>query len=282
MKNKRNKGETVYKLIAIDLDGTLLNSKKMISLKNRENIRLAMERGVKIVVCSGRIYAGARIFARQIETKEPLVACNGAIIKDMETGEFLYSNPMNADDCLKVIDICRKYDIYFHVYIGDTMYAEKLESSALFYWEKNKQLPEDERIDVRVANNLGDVIGKTHMPVSKVVVISSNLEQLSRARRAVNCISSVDMASSNFDNFEVMNKGVSKGKAIEFLAHRFNIKREEIIAIGDNENDRSMIEYAGLGVAMGNAESFIKDMADYITLSNDQDGVAEVIRRFVL
>jgi Cof subfamily protein (haloacid dehalogenase superfamily) len=272
----------MYKLIAIDLDGTLLNSKKRISETNIKYIKEVIEKEVKVVVCSGRIYAGAKIFARQISVNDTLIACNGAIIKDIGTDEVLYYNSMNIPDCIRVIDICHELDIYFHVYIGDTMYTERLEFSSLFYWKRNQELPQDEQVDIRLVQNMYEVIEKNAGKVLKIVVISNDPNILADARKKVCCIDSVEVMSSDSNNFEVMNQGVNKGNALKFIAGKLGIKREEIIAIGDNENDYTMIEYAGLGVAMGNAEEKIKGIAKYVTCTNDQDGVAHCIKRFVL
>lgn len=272
----------MYKMIAIDLDGTLLNSQKQISHDNITHIRKAIDKGVKIVVCSGRIFSGARVFAKQIGIREPIIACNGAIIKDLNSEEVLYSNSMNIADCLKVIDICHEENVYFHIYIGDTMYTERLEFSSLFYWNKNKELPDSDQVDIKLVKDIYSVVENCCKPVSKFVVISEESELLARVRRTVCNIDSVEVMSSNYNNFEIVNNGVNKANALRFLADRLDIKREEIIAVGDNENDYSMIEYAGFGVAMGNGEDKIKNIADYITLSNDQDGVAYMIKKFVL
>ncbi|MCX8130394.1 MAG: Cof-type HAD-IIB family hydrolase [Clostridia bacterium] len=272
----------MYKLIAIDLDGTLLNSNKQISQKNITYIKYAIDRGIKVIICSGRIFAGARIFAKQMSIAEPLIACNGAIIKDMNSEEVLYYNSMNIGDCLNVIDMCHAENVYFHIYIGDTMYTEKLEFSSLFYWNKNKELSEDEKVDIKLVGNIERIVENCKAPVSKFVVISEDLKQLKRIREKVCTLDTIEVVSSNYNNFEVMNNGVNKANALKFLAGKMGIKREEIVAIGDNENDYSMIEYAGFGVAMENAEEKIKSIADFITLSNDQDGVAHIIKKIVL
>lgn len=272
----------MYKMIAIDLDGTLLNSNKEISCENRECIKLARKKGVKIIICSGRVYTGAKVFADQLSLEEPLITCNGAVIKDTKTEEILYSKLLSKEDCYKVIDILHSEDIYFHTYINDIMYAEKLDYSALHYMLKSKDLGSDYRIDVKIVEQVHEVIARSDVNPSKIVVMSSDLEALWRARNAVENIKTIEVVKSNHDNFEVLNNGVSKGRALEIISQRLCIKREEIMAIGDNENDGSMLEYAGFSVAMGNAEESIKSICDFVTLSNDENGVAQVIKKFVL
>lgn len=272
----------MFKMLAIDLDGTLLNSSKEISEENEKCIKLAIEKGIRVVICSGRIYPGAKIFAEQLSVVEPLIVCNGAVIKDVKGGEVYYSNMLSKEDCNRVIDILHSEDIYFHTYVDDIMYAEKLDYSALYYMIKSKDLRSDFRIDVKVVESVKEIIEKSPVSPAKIVVMSSEVEALMRARQLVEDIKSIEVVSSNYDNFEVLNRGVSKGKALEIISQKLGIKREEIIAIGDNENDNSMLEYAGFSIAMGNAEEGIKNICDFVTLSNDENGVAHAIKKFVL
>lgn len=274
--------DKMYKMIAIDLDGTLLNSNKEISQENKKYIKYAMEKGIKVLICSGRIYTGAKVFAEQLSVEGPMVVCNGAMIRDVKTGETYYSNMLSKEDCIKVVDLLHKEGIYFHTYIDDIMYAEKLDYAALYYMIKSKDLSSDFRIDVKVVESVKDIVVKSSENPAKIVVMSSKLEELLRVRKFVEDISTIEVVSSNYDNFEVLNRGVSKGKALEIISRKFSIKREEIIAIGDNENDCSMLEYAGLSIAMGNAEDKVKNICDFVVPSNDEDGVAYAIKKFVL
>jgi Cof subfamily protein (haloacid dehalogenase superfamily) len=272
----------MYKLVAIDLDGTLLNFNKQISDIDKETINYALNSGVKILVCSGRIFAGARIFARYLGINGPLIACNGAIIKEVETDEVLYSDFLEFEACKEVIDFCKEEDLYFHIYAGDTMYTERLEFSSKFYWDKNLTLSKSKQVDIRLVEDITKAIRNKSSNIAKIVAVSKDLEKLSSVRSRVANIKSLSVVSSNSDNFEVVNGGVSKGNALKFVAEKLGICKSEIIAIGDNENDCSMLDFAGLAVAMGNAEDYIKEMADYITLSNNDNGVSEVLKKFVL
>lgn len=272
----------MYRLVAVDLDGTLLDSNKKLSEKNKKAVRLAQEKGVKVVVCSGRVFAGARMVAAEAGITGPLIACNGAVIKDMGTGELLYSNPMKTEDFLKVVDICHNRNIYFHTYIGDTMYTEQLEYSSKLYGEINNRIAKNFGIYIQAVINARDIIEQKNDQISKIVVISKDLNLLHETRKEVEKINTVSVMSSGKDNFEVVNSGVSKGFALRFLCGKLGITGEETIAIGDNENDYSMLKFAGLGIAMGNAERAIKDICGYITLSNDESGVYEAIQKFIL
>lgn len=272
----------MYKLVAIDLDGTLLDSRKMISDENKEAIKNAINAGVNILICSGRIYAGAKIFGKEVGTRLPVITCNGARIKDMDTDEVIYSKSLNLETCRSIVDVCHDMGIYYHVYLGDTMFTEQLAHSSLFYWKKNKELPIESRVSIEVVDDIQYYLEKYPDDISKVIVISDVPEELSKTRKELQKVKGIEIMSSYYNNIEIMTQGVSKGKALKFMAERYGIKQEEVIAMGDNENDLSMIEYAGLGVAMANGEDYVKEAADFVTLSNDDNGVAYAINKFVL
>ncbi len=272
----------MYKLVAIDLDGTLLDSTKEISTRNKKAIASAIEKGVKIVICSGRVYSGARLYAKQIDSRDPIIACNGAVIAEKVDGRVIYSNYLHTEACMKINDIFHKNDLYFHVYAGDTMYTEKLGFTSLKYFEKNKSLPKEDRVDIEIVEDMAAKLKSISGRVLKFVAVADNKELLKIARCEIEQLQNVDVMSSNYDNFEVMQKGVNKGEALKKVSEYLKIPPSEMIAIGDNENDVSMLKYAGLSIAMENGEDIAKEVAQYVTASNNDDGVAQAIERFIL
>lgn len=272
----------MYKLVAIDLDGTLLNMNKEISERNKQTLKKAMDKGVKVVICSGRVFTGARLYAKEIESIDPIIACNGAIITESHSGRILHSEYMDTETCLKINSICQKHGVYYHVYAGDTMLTEKLGFTSKKYFERNKFLPPEDRVDIEVVKSMEEKLRSVPGKVLKFVIVSDDLELLKRVRNDMEQLQEVDVMSSNFDNFEVMSKGVSKGAALARLTDIYGIPAGQMVAIGDNENDISMFKYAGLSIAMENGEDIAKAAADYIVASNDADGVAQAIEKFVL
>ncbi len=272
----------MYKLVAIDLDGTLLDSTKEISTRNKKAIASAIEKGIKIVICSGRVYSGARLYAKQIDSKDPIIACNGAVIAEKVDGRVIYSNYLHTEACMKINDIFHKNDLYFHVYAGDTMYTEKLGFTSLKYFEKNKSLPKEDRVDIEIVEDMAAKLKSISGMVLKFVAVADNKALLKIARYEIEQLQNVDVMSSNYDNFEVMQKGVNKGAALKKVSEYLKVPPSEMIAIGDNENDISMFKYAGLSIAMENGEDIAKEAAQYVTASNDDDGVAQAIERFIL
>lgn len=269
-----------YKLIVTDMDGTLLNSKGEVSEENVSALKELRDRGIHVAIATGRIYTTARVYAKHLGLLTPIICCNGAMVKNLENDKEIYTNPMSKEDCLKVIDICREHGLYFHFYSDDTIYGEKLENKMLYFSEWGKTLDEEDRIKIELVKDSKEVIERE--TIYKFGIQDDNVELLNRIANVINSTLDVEAHKSLSNMLDIMNKGVTKGKAIENLASSLGVKQEEIIAIGDNENDLSMITYAGLGVAMGNAEEKVKAASDYITDTNDNHGVAKVVKKFML
>ncbi|MBU3112820.1 Cof-type HAD-IIB family hydrolase [Clostridium lacusfryxellense] len=271
-----------YKLICIDMDGTLLNDKKTISERNIKAIRLAYDRGVRISVCTGRIFTSAEAFSDLLGVKSPVIAANGAYIREKDRDEVIYTSSIGIERCKKLLSVFRKYDIYPHYYTNERIFTENVEYSSRFYEATNKTLPKDKQIKVVLVEDWDLIFKKYEAEIFKAIGIHSNLEKIREAKISIRDMNEFEVVSSHFDNFEVTGKGVSKGNAVQVLANYYGIDSKQVICIGDSENDLSMIKYAGLGIAMGNADENVKEAAGYITDNNNCDGVAKAIEKFVL
>lgn len=271
-----------YKMIAMDMDGTLLTTDKMVSEYSKDVLQRAADMGVKLVVCTGRIFKSAKIFAKIIGTKAPVVASNGAYIREKDKDEVIYSKPLNRDEIYKVIDISKKYDFCPQVFTSDTIFSEKLIHSAKNYLRWNETLLEKDRINIHITDDIYSIIDENLGSILKVLVMSDEDDKLLSFRKDLKSYGNFSIVSSFKNNAEIMSEGISKGNAVKILADYFNISKDEVVCFGDGENDASMIKYAGLGIAMDNAIDEIKEIADYITDTNDNDGVAKAIEKFVL
>jgi Cof subfamily protein (haloacid dehalogenase superfamily) len=271
-----------YKLVCIDMDGTLLSDKKTISDRNLRTIRLASEKGVRIAVCTGRIFISADFFSELLGVKSPVIASNGAYIREKDRDEIVYKATLGVEKCKKLLSVFRQFDIYPHYYTSDTVFTEKLVYSSSFYEEVNKTLPKDRQVKIVLVKDWNETFEKNEKEIFKGIGVDDDIEKIQKAKIALRGMVDFEVVSSRFDNFEVMNKGVSKGSSVKILADYYGINKEQIICIGDSENDLSMIKFAGLGVAMGNADEAVKEAAKYITESNNCDGVAKTIEKFVL
>lgn len=271
-----------YKLICIDMDGTLLNSKKEISHRNRECLRKAQEAGVKVVISTGRLFTSADYYADLVGIKAPIISANGAFIREKDSNEIIYKSLLGKENCGAILRVLKKYELIPNFHTSDAIFTEKNNPHIQMYMNINKQHPAEKKIQFNMIEQWEPVFERYEDEILKCITIDKDIEKVMKAKAELLDMKKLEVVSSSANNFEVMCKGVSKGRGVEILADFYNIKKDEIICIGDNENDASMIEFAGLGVAMGNAEDEIKAMAQYVTSSNDEDGVAEIIEEFIL
>ena len=273
---------TEYKMLVTDMDYTLLNKDKQVSERNRLALLAAMEKGVHVIVATGRIYTSALYYAKLLGISTPIIASNGAIIREEETDDTIYECLLQEEAMQKMVELSRQMGLFCHLFSRDTIYTEKMVNISTRYTEWNKFMAEKDQVKIQVLESFDDLTEEERKGIFKAVVVDDDAEKLQKIREEIEKTGIVSVSQSLIDNLEVMDKAVSKGNAVQKLAERYGIKREEIITIGDNENDISMIEYAGLGVAMGNGAQCLKDKADYITGDYMEDGVAQVVEKFIL
>ena len=271
-----------YKMVVMDMDNTLLNKEKQVSKRNKEALKKAMEKGVHLVVATGRIYVSARFYAKLLEINTPIIASNGAIIKEERTNNVIYKSVLKDQIAIEMVRLCRNYGLFCHLFSYDTVFTEKIINISSRYAEWNESLEGEDKINIKLVDKLEDSIKEERGKILKAVVVDSDEDKLRAIRNEMFYSYGVSVSQSLRNNLEVMNKGVNKGNAIRILCELYGISKEEVIAIGDNENDISMIEYAGMGIAMGNAADYIKEKADYITGHYQEDGVAQAIEKFIL
>jgi Cof subfamily protein (haloacid dehalogenase superfamily) len=269
-------------MLVTDMDYTLLNKEKQVSDRNKKALKLAMENGVLVVVATGRIYTSALYYAKLLGISAPIIASNGAIIREEHTDKTLYQSALPYAAMKEMIKLCKEIGVFCHFFSKDTIFAEELVNVSLNYTEWNKYLNKEDKVKVKILESFDKMTEKDINSVIKAVVIDPDDSKLLYLREGILKTGLVSVSQSLKDNLEVMNKEVSKGNAVKRIAEIYNIKSEEIITIGDNENDISMIKYAGLGVAVGNAEQCLKDVADFVACDYQEDAVARVIEKFIL
>lgn len=265
-----------YRLIAIDMDGTLLNSNKEISDRTFRAIQKAVKKGIHIVLSTGRLLKSAQLFAEDLKLEDYILACNGAIIVD-GAKNIVYRRPMNLETVKIIMDLGKKHKIYNHFYDEERFYSNVYLQEIVDYYSGR-----DQKIDLRVFEHDMEILDNNDLNIYKFLFIDNDLKKLEKLRVELSKLDIIGITKSWSNNIEVMGKDVSKGSGLKFLCKKLDISHENVIAIGDNENDLSMISFAGFGVCMGNGDKIVKDRADYITSTNDEDGVATVIEKFVL
>lgn len=271
-----------YKLICLDMDGTVLNSEKKISKENKDAIKKAHDKGIKIAISTGRIFTSAMYYAEILGVKAPIIASNGAYIREKDKDKVIYQCEIEKEVCKKVASIAEKYNFFncFNTY--DKIIADKPFHDDYIYYKLNSELPENKRIKLESVSNFKNILNEDENKILKFISLSDDYEGLKKAKEEIKNIEELEVVSSGKNNIEVMKKGVSKGNAVKVLSQFYKIDKEDIICIGDSENDLSMIEYAGMGIVMGNGDDYMKEKANYITDTNDNNGVAKAIYKFVL
>lgn len=265
----------MFKLIVSDMDGTLLNDQKQVSEHTKKAIHKLEDQGAKFTLATGRIYPAAKIYAHDLGITSPLICCNGAVIIDPVTDQVLYGSPLSKEVGLKVIEICEAYGVYYHLYDKNTIYSTRMEKAIAYYAEFSKLLPETYRIQTEIVPSACEVFDKT--VIYKIGVYYDNSERALEMRKALEEIPGASGFKSLDTMFDVLMKDTNKGTALRHLCHLLGVPIKEVVAFGDNENDLEMLQTAGYGIAMGNAEDFVKDIADHVADTNEADGVRQAI-----
>ncbi|SDH13943.1 hypothetical protein SAMN04487975_10356 [Planococcus glaciei] len=263
----------MYKLVAIDLDGTLLTDDLMISPNTVTAIQRAAEAGTIVTIATGRMFSSAKLIALQLNLNVPLITYQGALIKDVNEKQVVYERTVPPHIAQKLIEISRDKNLHLQLYQDDILYSAVENDKLIAYAEAVK-------VPYRIEP---DLIKLAEKGVTKLLFIEEPhvLDQLQGELQSL-IGDSAHIAKSKKHYLEITHPEANKGNALLFLANMLGIERTEIIGIGDNYNDIELIAAAGLGVAMGNAVKEIKDLADYTTFSNNEEGVLHVLEKFVL
>jgi Cof subfamily protein (haloacid dehalogenase superfamily) len=264
-----------YKMLVLDMDDTLLTDDHRISDKNKEALRQAQELGVYVVLASGRPTPAMTMYAAELNLAQYdsyILAYNGAVIMRMKDDSILFEQSLTKEEIHRLYDFSVNHNVHIITYINGHIVSES--DSPYIDIEKNiTGMPLD-----KVANFKDSVNGSA----IKCILLEepSYLKQVEQILKAEMPDKSVATSKPYF--LEVTHQGIDKAESLKRLAAKLNIKQEEIIAVGNASNDLSMVQYAGLGVWVDNVDPELRDKADFIVASNNHDGVAEVVERFIL
>lgn len=270
------------RMIALDLDGTTLNSSGHVSEHTREVLEKAIRNGVQVVVSTGRCYTSIPAEVLSIEGLNYTISSNGAIITDLREDQVFYSNCVEHAAVRKAIQLVDEYGLTLEAFWGGRAYIDR----TIYDFIRNGG----------ISNRNPEYVLSTRTPIEHIYKAME--ENINRIENINICFPSTDrleelkdifieipdatITSSFRYNLEVGGPSTSKRNALETLIDRLGISREELMCCGDAPNDIEMIKFAGIGVAMGNAWGDTKEYADYVTATNDEDGVAKAVEKFVL
>jgi len=262
----------MYRLLAIDLDGTLLTPQRTISPHTITVLNQAVDAGLKLVIATGRVPYIFHEFGKYLPLNAPQITSNGAVIIDPHTYATLHEQYMPQDEVLPIINATHELGLQLCYYTDQKLFAEQALYD-LHNWYLNS-VPVTPTNDISLLHT---------QPCIKIAAFSDAAE-ISAIRRelAQQFSGRLYVTQTAHTWLEFLHPDVSKANGLGFISRLLNIKPEEIIAFGDNHNDLEMLRFSGLGIAMGNANDEVKSAADYVTLSNAEDGVAAAVEKFVL
>ena len=286
----------MYKLVAIDLDGTMLNQYGIITEKTKKAISKAQEKGVEVMIASGRAITSVKRFSKEMNSNKYFISGNGAITYDIKNNKILYENILSKTKALKIIKICEENSIYYNVYTENGIIAKNLSYNTLYYYKDNLTKPDENRTHINIVENVYDYFEQREEKILKIMICDEHKTVFNSIVRKLKELSEIevlevshmsrkiikqgtDEIALEYFYTEVSAKDVDKWNALEEIIGLMNISKEEVVTIGDNANDLKMITNAGLGVAMGESAPYVKQSADIIAPTNDEDGVAIILNK---
>lgn len=270
------------KLIALDLDGTLLTTDKKLTDYSRRVLTKAIEQGCEVVVSSGRPISAIPKELVEFPGMRYMVTANGARIVDLKEKKTLYENLLPVETAAKVLDVLAQYDDIYEIFVDGIGYTKAEGMARLEEYFSNPAMREymmETRIPVE---DVKATLYKYNKPLDKVQGIFLSREEKKPAAKQLAEIPGLEVTGAFGFNHEINAAGTSKGLALKVLGELIGIATEEMMACGDGMNDYDMLQTVGLSVAMANGHPEVKEMADYVTETNDENGVAKAIERFVL
>ena len=276
------------------MDGTLLNAAHEVSEENIQAIKYAQSQGITVVIATGRAFYEANTPISQTDLQVPYICLNGAEVRD-ESFNIMSTSNLNHELIKRVTTTLKAEDIYYQVYTNFGIYTEDPQRDLDIYVDiaeragqkadvEKIQAGIQKRIDngtLKVVDNYDKIEQTPGEIVMKILAFDSDLEKIDRVKVQLSEASNLAVSSSSRGNLEITHADAQKGIALETIADRLKIDLKDVVAIGDNLNDVSMLERVGHPVAMGNAEEAVKSEAEFVTTSNEESGVGKAIMKLL-
>ena len=291
----------MYKIVAIDLDGTMLTPYGTVTENTKEKIKQTIDQGTDVIIATGRpVIAYLKNLASEIGSKNYFIAGNGAMIYDIKQDKTIYKKYLTKDKVLNIVKICEENSIFFNVYTENSIITKSLQYNALYYNKENLKREENKRIHINIVENIYEYIKNMEEEDFLKITICDETQAIFNSiinkMRTIKDVEVLDVShmsrkiikqgtqeiSIEYFYTEVSRAGVDKWYALEYLMENLQIKKEEVITIGDNINDLKMIQNAGIGIAMGESTPILKKEADYVTADNSSEGVAEALEKYII
>ena len=285
----------MIKLIASDMDGTLLNHNHKIPKENVELINYAKNQGIEFIVATGRAYYEALPALNKENINCDVISFNGGIVYD-KNGNIISITPMLLKDLYYTIEILKSFDISYQLYTKNTIYTKSIETDINAYIDlirsngydpdvEHLRAEAQQKLDVGYITEVENIelyLNEKENPPIKIIAISNDISKLENAAKLLSENKSISVTSSGANNIEIMHKNATKGEALKEIAKIYGINLENAVAIGDNLNDQAMLDIVGYSVAMKNGNTILKEQAKYVTeKTNSEGGVADTIFKLI-
>ncbi len=272
----RAKGIGMIRLVAVDIDDTLMDSRRSIPQANLDAIGRIRRLGVEVVLVTGRMYCRALPYARMLELapEQIMISYNGALLKRIN-GEEISHTPLEPGIALELVRYLQTRGLTIQAYHDDQLFVEKIDANVEYYM----------RMSGAEAHPVGDLyrfVADSNRAWTKMLAVGAEDQvavEIGLAQNRFGAAAQITQSKKRY--IEITHPDATKGKALAYLAARLGYSRDEVLAIGDGGNDLEMIQWAGIGVAMGNASAAVQAVADFVTKTHDQAGVAYVLDRFI-
>ncbi|WP_071130910.1 Cof-type HAD-IIB family hydrolase [Enterococcus timonensis] len=285
----------MIKLIASDMDGTLLNESSLVSDKNKEAILFAQEQGIEFMVATGRGRMEAYPVLDRVGLHLPMITVNGAQVYD-QSGDILFTISFEKDAVETIVSILRKHQLYFELATSQGTYSDshirRIQSTTRYIHSNRPYVSPKlaiamtaahlEMLNVQFVDDFSGILADKHISILKFIVFSMDEdERLAQAAAEINLLPDLAVTSSAKNNIEINHINAQKGLALKKVAESRGIAMENVMTIGDNFNDISMLEVAGISFAMANGPEEVHKHAKFLAKSNAEDGVADAIYQVI-
>lgn len=268
-----------YKMIAFDMDGTLLNSQKKVRKETLEAINKAFNQGKEVILCTGRALAELQEYTELIPGMRYMVMTSGAFVYDIKEKTDIYANEIPVEIIVKILDYIKDKDIMPHMITKESIVQRK-DYERMEDFQMKVYKPMFNEVALKVDNML-DFYNKNKQPVAKLNLYHTSKEDREETRKAMEGLDVV-LANAETTSLEISAKNTTKGLGLQKLCEHLGISISEVIAVGDADNDLDVLKRAGLAVAMGNANDNVKKIADVIVDDCDHDGCVQAIEKYLL
>ena len=269
----------MIKMVVSDMDGTLLNSDLEISQENLQAIEALRKKGIRFCVATGRPEQLIKEYIEPLRMTDPMIMYNGSVIGHPFKDENLYELKLAKSDIRAIIEYCEENDVIYMPYSKDKLIS-KPNYRVDFFEERNKKLDDKNKCIFEDIRDIDKIVNEN--VINKILLIENDIDKFNEVKAIVSQYPQFEIATSQKGFIDINPKGASKGNALKVLADHFGYTLDEIVVFGDQDNDVSMLEVAGIGVAMANASNRAKSVASDMTSSNNDSGVAKWITKHLL